>query len=144
MPACKHTPTLLVTNIFMLPSKKIEYSVVLLSTCDSSQSLTSMVSQPPGLANTVLQLLQPIDDRHDHANKLTRKQVNQMTVRMKVRCMFYRPMIMPIICHNSYHFFAGSLSGCGFPGAPAHSTVTFSPSDDNAREGTIAEYSCDR
>jgi len=39
---------------------------------------------------------------------------------------------------------AGSVSGCGFPGAPAHSTVTFSPSDDNAREGTIAEYSCDR
>merc|ERR1719266_2743889 len=37
-----------------------------------------------------------------------------------------------------------SGSGCGFPGAPAHSTVTFSPSDDNAREGTIAEYSCDR
>ena len=37
-----------------------------------------------------------------------------------------------------------SGSGCGFPGAPAHSTVTFSPSEDEAREGTIAEYSCDR
>jgi len=39
---------------------------------------------------------------------------------------------------------AASGSGCGFPGAPAHSTVTFSPSEDEAREGTIAEYSCDR
>jgi len=36
-----------------------------------------------------------------------------------------------------------SDSSCGFPGAPAHSTVKFSPGDD-VREGTIAEYSCDR
>ncbi|KAA0198250.1 hypothetical protein HAZT_HAZT009361 [Hyalella azteca] len=32
--------------------------------------------------------------------------------------------------------------GCGFPGAPAHSTVTFS--DDVVREGTVATYVCDR
>jgi len=36
-----------------------------------------------------------------------------------------------------------SDSSCGFPGAPAHSTVKFSPGED-VREGTIAEYSCDR
>ncbi|KAF2350881.1 Sushi/SCR/CCP domain, partial [Trinorchestia longiramus] len=31
---------------------------------------------------------------------------------------------------------------CGFPGAPAHSTVSFS--DDTMREGTVATYICDR
>lgn len=31
---------------------------------------------------------------------------------------------------------------CGFPGAPAHSTVTFS--NDNLTEGTIVTYSCER
>ena len=44
-----------------------------------------------------------------------------------------------------------SISGavrslCGYPGAPAHSSVQFSPGQgDQALEpGTIAEYSCDR
>ncbi|XP_043216890.1 uncharacterized protein LOC122379064 isoform X2 [Amphibalanus amphitrite] len=32
--------------------------------------------------------------------------------------------------------------GCGFPGAPAHSTVTFS--SDSIGPGTVATYSCDR
>uniref|UniRef100_A0A6A7G4S0 CUB and sushi domain-containing protein 3 n=1 Tax=Hirondellea gigas TaxID=1518452 RepID=A0A6A7G4S0_9CRUS len=31
---------------------------------------------------------------------------------------------------------------CGFPGAPAHSTVTFS--DESVSEGTVATYKCDR
>jgi len=41
---------------------------------------------------------------------------------------------------------SGLASPCGFPGAPAHSTVTFSPAQeqDQQEEGTIAEYSCDR
>jgi len=47
----------------------------------------------------------------------------------------------------SFTFILGEISSvssdCGFPGAPAHSTVKFSPSDE-VREGTIAEYSCDR
>ena len=32
--------------------------------------------------------------------------------------------------------------GCGFPGAPAHSTVTFS--NEELVEGTRATYTCDR
>ena len=93
--------------------------------------------------DTVLQLSQPINDRHGHANKLARKQVNYMTIRDQSLwpAMHIILMIIIIILTPS---FAASGSGCGFPGAPAHSTVTFSPSDDNAREGTIAEYSCDR
>jgi len=37
-----------------------------------------------------------------------------------------------------------SCTTCGFPGAPAHSSVTFTPDTQVAVEGTIAEYSCDR
>ena len=43
------------------------------------------------------------------------------------------------------------LSQCGYPGAPAHSSVQFSPSQERGQErgqalepGTVAEYSCDR
>ena len=39
-------------------------------------------------------------------------------------------------------FCAVSAMGCGFPGAPAHSTVTFST--DSIGPGTVATYSCDR
>jgi len=33
-------------------------------------------------------------------------------------------------------------TGCGFPGAPAHSTVDFS--QEPIRSGTVARYTCDR
>lgn len=38
--------------------------------------------------------------------------------------------------------FSGDEYGCGFPGAPAHSTVEFSSSSIGA--GTVARYTCDR
>ena len=40
-----------------------------------------------------------------------------------------------------FNYFSGS--GCGFPGAPAHSIVGFSP-EGEIGPGTVASYSCDR
>lgn len=36
----------------------------------------------------------------------------------------------------------GEQNGCRFPGAPAHSSVSFS--DDNLGPGTVATYMCER
>ena len=46
-----------------------------------------------------------------------------------------------------WFFYFSVLSDCGFPGAPAHSSVKFAPEvspGGEVEEGTIAEYSCDR
>lgn len=114
------------TYIVYVPSS----STVLISTCDSIQSLTSTVSSPWSCLTQFYNSY----NRHDQwpMTMLINWPENRST-RWPLELKFYRPPC-----------FAGSVSGCGFPGAPAHSTVTFSPSDDNAREGTIAEYSCDR
>ena len=42
----------------------------------------------------------------------------------------------------SVPFFPEPSVGCGFPGAPAHSTVEFST--QSVGPGTVARYSCDR
>ena len=114
------------TYIVYVPSS----STVLISTCDSIQSLTSTVSSPWSCLTQFYNSY----NRHDQwpMTMLINWPENRST-RWPLELKFYWPPC-----------FAGSVSGCGFPGAPAHSTVTFSPSDDNAREGTIAEYSCDR
>ena len=132
--------------------RESKLQVTLTNKCKSILQLLLAIRCPqsPCLANPVLQLLQPIDDRHGHANKLARKQINYMTIdHWPLEFNLYGwpdehliKLIIVLIILTS--FFSASGSGCGFPGAPAHSTVTFSPSDDNAREGTIAEYSCDR
>jgi len=57
----------------------------------------------------------------------------EMTGKVLIRVVFVSLLIATV----------SSDSSCGFPGAPAHSTVKFSPGED-VREGTIAKYSCDR
>ncbi len=44
---------------------------------------------------------------------------------------------------NCNYDIVSALSDCGFPGAPAHSSVEFSTGSD-VRAGTVARYSCDR
>ena len=69
--------------------------------------------------------------------------------RVDVKFCIFEPDILSIdytrdcqVYSNPTPLFSG-WSNCGFPGAPAHSTVSFSPSDV-VREGTVATYGCDR
>lgn len=52
-------------------------------------------------------------------------------------CIFYIDMYFIFL-----YFFPGLSATCHFPGAPAHSRVTFS--DETLTDGTIASYECER
>ena len=54
----------------------------------------------------------------------------------------YKEMFQNINQHFIFYFSELELTGCGFPGAPAHSSVDFS--QDPIATGTVARYTCDR
>ena len=55
--------------------------------------------------------------------------------------LFFFPILTFLFLFQINDFFSISES-CGFPGAPAHSTVEFSSS--TIGPGTVARYTCDR
>ena len=58
-------------------------------------------------------------------------------------CIFEPDILYEIVTFTQTRPLFSGWTNCGFPGAPAHSTVSFSPSDV-VREGTVATYGCDR
>ena len=59
------------------------------------------------------------------------------------KCSCYLKVKKTYYLNVKYFYFPEDDSmGCGFPGAPAHSTVEFS--QDPIRTGTVARYTCDR
>ena len=50
--------------------------------------------------------------------------------------------LSPAFPYNSSSYFFTVWCSCGFPGAPAHSSVEFNTA--RVRPGTVARYSCDR